>query len=360
MKVTTVGVDLAKNVLQVHGVDEHGKKLFNRQLKVEQVMPFFANLPACLVGMEACASAHYWARKLQALGHQVRLMAPQYVKPYVKTNKNDAIDAEAVCEAVRRPNMRFVAVKSEQQQAVAALHTLRASAMSARNAQANRLRGLLLEFGLRIPKGIGYIGQVPALIEDGANELPAALRIALQHEYEHFQLLEQRLARVHQQILQCHQHDAASQVLEAIPGIGALGATALVAHMGDPHNFRAGHELAAWLGIVPRQHSSGGKSTLKGISKHGNSYVRTLLIHGARSVLVAVRRKIAAGKDPASFSATERWVLRLSERANPNVACVALANKNARTAWALLAHGRRYAGDHVSLSPRQQLQLEAG
>lgn len=354
MKITTVGLDLAKNVLQVHCVDERERKVANRQLKVGQVMEYFANLPPCLVGMEACASAHFWGRKIRSLGHTVKLMPPQYVKPYVKTNKNDAIDAEAVCDAVRRPNMRFVAIKSVDQQAVSALHTLRAGAMKARNMVANRLRGVLLEFGIRIPQGVTYVSQrVPDELEDAGNELPAVLRIALHDEYEQFKALDQRVQRLQQQIQQWHGEHAASKALEKIPGVGVLSATALVAHMGDPNGFVNGRQLGAWLGIVPRQRSSGGKNTLLGISKHGDTYLRTLLIHGARSVVSSIKRRLAAGKDPSSFSATERWVMELLKRRNANVASVALANKNARTAWAILVHGKPYEKDHISVRPSQ-------
>ena len=358
MKITTVGLDLAKDVLQVHCVDEHGRKVANRQLKVGQAMEYFANLPACLVGIEACASAHYWGRKFESVGHTVRLMPPQYVKPYVKTNKNDAIDAEAICEAVRRPNMRFVALRSVDQQAVSALHTLRAGAMKARNTVANRLRGMLLEFGIRIPRGVSQVGQrVPEELEDAGNELPGVLRIGLRDEYELFKALDQRLQRVQQQIQQWHKDHAASKALETIPGLGVLSATALVAHVGDGKSFANGRQLSAWIGIVPRQRSSGGKTTLLGISKHGDSYLRTLLIHGARSVLCSIKRRLAAGRDPSSFSATERWAIELLKRRDANVVAVALANKNARTAWAILLHGKPYEKEHANERPSRQRGL---
>jgi transposase len=358
MKIIRVGVDLAKNVFQVHGVDEHARRVFNRQIKLAHVMEFFARLQPCMIGMEACASAHYWARKLSSLGHTVKLMPPQYVKSYVKTNKNDAIDAEAICEAVSRPNMRFVAPKSVDQQAVTALHALRCGAMKARNATANRLRGLLLEFGITIPKGVAYVSQrVPDELEDAGNELPSALRIALQDEYEQFKALEQRLQRLQAQITQWHREHAASQVLEKIPGVGVLTATALVAGIGDAAGFANGRQVSAWIGIVPKQHSSGGKIQLLGISKHGDSYLRTLLIHGARSVVSSLKRRLAAGENPATFTSTQRWLIDLLQRRNANVAAVALANKNARTAWALLAHAKPYEPGHVSVSPRARAGL---
>ena len=358
MKTTTLGLDLAKNVLQVHAVNEHGQRTLNRQVKVTQAMEFFTRLQPCVIGIEACASAHYWARKLSALGHTVKLMPPQYVKAYVKTNKNDAIDAEAICEAVSRPNMRFVAPKSVEQQAVTALHALRSGVMKTRNAVANRLRGLLLEFGIRIPKGVTYVSQrVPAEIEDAANELPGVLRLALQDEYEQFKALEERLLRLQAQITEWHREHAASLVLEKIPGVGVLTATALVAGMGAAAGFANGRQVSAWIGIVPKQHSSGGKTQLLGISKHGDAYLRTLLIHGARSVVSSIKRRLSAGQDPRSFSSTQRWVAELMARRNANVASVALANKNARTAWALLAHGRPFDPEHISVSPRMRAAL---
>lgn len=360
MKVTTVGLDLAKNVFQVHGADERGHKVFNRQLKHAQMMEFFVKLPPCVVAMEACGSAHHWARKLSSLGHTVKLIAPQHVKPFVRTNKNDAADAQAICEAMNRPQMKFVAAKSPEQQGVGALHALRAGAMKARNATSSRLRGLLLEFGIRIPEGISCISKhVPDALEDASNEIPTVLRIALFDEYEHFKALEVRVARLQQQIDQWHRTSAASQALAKIPGVGLLTATSMVAQAGDPSAFANGRQVSAWLGIVPKQNSSGGKTTLLGISKHGDSYLRTLLIHGARSIVSLLKRRLASGADPAKFSPTERWLVELLKRRNANVACVALANKNARTAWAILKHGRPYEPGHVSLSPRARAALAA-
>jgi len=354
MKATTVGLDLAKAVFQVHGVDERGRKVFNRQLRRSAVLEFFVRLPACVVAMEACASAHYWARKLSALGHTVRLIPPQYVKAYVKSHKNDAVDAEAICEAAGRPNMRFVPVKNVDQQAVMSLHALRQGLMQTRNASINRLRGLLLEFGIAIAKGVAHLPRVLDELEDARNELPTVLRIALRDEYDQVGALQQRLQRVEAQIAQWHREHAPSQALEKIPGIGVLSATAMVACMVDPAAFVNGRQVGAWIGIVPRQHSSGGKTQLLGISKHGDRYLRTLFIHGARAVISALKRKVAAGLEPSSMTSTQRWLLQLMQRRNANVAAVALANKNARTAWAVLAHGRPYSAEHVSISPRAQ------
>ena len=338
MKVTTIGIDLAKNVIQVHGVDERGKAVLKKQLKRNQVVAFFANLPPCLVGIEACASAHHWARKLQSFGHTVKLMAPQFVKPYVKTNKNDVADAEAICEAVSRPTMRFVPVKNAEQQAVLALHRARQGFVKARTAQANQIRGLLAEYGIVIPQGIGHIAKrLPDILEDGENNLPGPFRQLLNRLGEHLKELERQVGELEVQIQSWHRQNEASKKLAQIPGIGPITASALVASIGDAKSFENGRQLAAWLGLVPRQHSSGGKQVLLGISKRGDTYLRTLLIHGARAVIRVAERKL----DHANS-----WLARLMGRRNKNVAAVALANKNARTVWALLAHGRRYQADY--------------
>jgi transposase len=339
MKITTVGVDLAKNVLQVHGVDEHGKTVVKKQLKRDQVAPFFANLPPCLIGMEACGSAHHWARKLQGFGHTVRLMAAQFVKPYVKTNKNDAADAEAICEAVRRPNMRFVPIKNIEQQAVLSLHRVRQGFVKARTAQANQIRGLLGEFGLIIPVGIANIAKrVPQLLEDASNELPGSLRLLIDRLMAHLKELDRQVGELEVQIIAWHRASDVSTKLQKLPGIGPITASALVASLGDAKNFDSGRQLAAWLGLVPRQHSSGGKNVLLGMSKRGDSYLRTLLIHGARAVI----RHAQAKPDG------QGWLHRLLARRNANVAAVALANKNARIAWALLAHEREFRADYAA------------
>jgi transposase len=307
-------------------------------LKRKEVAAFFANLPPCLIGMEACASAHHWARKLESFGHTVKLMAPQFVKPYVKTNKNDAADAEAICEAVNRPNMRFVPIKNAEQQAVLALHRARQGFVKARTAQANQIRGLLAEYGIVIPQGIGHIAQrLPQILEDGENDLPGAFRELLDRLGDHLQELDRQVGALEVQIQSCHRENEASKKLAQIPGIGPITASALVASIGDAKSFENGRQLAAWLGLVPRQHSSGGKQVLLGISKRGDTYLRTLLIHGARAVIRVAERK--AGH-------ADSWLARLMGRRNKNVAAVALANKNARTVWALLTHGRDYQADY--------------
>jgi transposase len=338
MEITTVGIDLAKSVFQVHAVDQHGKVVLRKQLKRGQVAEFFANLPTCLIGMEACGSAHYWARKLQAMGHTVKLMAPQFVKPYVKTNKHDAADAEAICEAVRRPNMRFVPVKNIEQQAVLALHRVRQGWVKARTAQANQIRGLLSEFGLIVPQGIGHItSRVPAILDEAKDELPRVFQELMLRLLEHFRDLDRQVQEMEHQIQSWHRANALSRKLEQIPGIGPITASALVASIGDAKNFANGRQLAAWLGVVPKQHSSGGKTNLQGISKRGDTYLRTLLIHGARAVIRQIERKVNV----------QGWLGKLLGRRNKNIATVALANKNARIAWALLAHDRNFRSDYV-------------
>lgn len=339
MKITIVGIDLAKNVLQIHGVNKQGKKVFNKQLQRNHVLSYFAQLPPCLIGMEACGSAHFWARKLQELGHTVKLMAPQFVKPYVKTNKNDAADAEAICEAVTRPTMRFVPIKNGEQQAVLSLHRARQGFVKARTAQANQIRGLLIEYGITIPQGIVHITKrIPEILEDGENELPGVFRQLLQRLGEHLKELNRQAIELDTQIQTWHRKSEASKKLACIPGIGPLTASALIASIGDAKNFKNGRQLAAWLGLVPRQHSSGGKPRLQGISKRGDTYLRTLLIHGARSVI-----RVAEGKT----TPTHNWAINLVERRNKNVATVALANKNARIVWALLTQNREYQSDFV-------------
>jgi transposase len=340
MKITTVGIDLAKNVFAIHGVNEHGRTVLKKVLKRDQVAAFFANLPACLIGMEACASAHYWARKLQGKGHTVRLIAPQFVKPYVKSNKNDAADAEAICEAVVRPNMRFVPIKNVEQQAVLAQHRARQGFIKARTAQANQIRGLLAEFGFIIPQGIANIAKrVPELLEDATNELPDSFRLLVQRLMEHLKELDHQADEVEAQIVTWHRDNELSRKLAEVPGIGPITASALVATVSDAKNFDNARQLAAWIGLVPRQNSSGGKNVLLGISKRGDTYLRTLLIHGARSVICAFQRK---------KNKVDGWLGALLVRRNPNVVAVALANKNARIVWALLAHGREFRPDYTS------------
>lgn len=334
MNITRIGLDLAKNFFQVHGVDAHDKPLVRKRLRRAQVIAFFAQLPPCLIGMEACGSAHYWARRLCALGHTVKLMAPQFVKPYVKTNKNDARDAEAICEAVGRANMRFVPIKGVEQQALLGLHRARQGFVAARTAQANQIRGLLSEFGIVMGKSMANLKrQLPEILADAENELPGMSRELFARLFRHLQELDQQVQALEQQIKAWHREDENSRRLEAIPGIGALTASALIGSIGNASAFKNARQFAAWLGLVPRQHSTGGKEQLLGISKRGDTYLRTLLIHGARAVLRHL-------KQPAREE--QGWLRRLAERRNSNIAAVALAHKNARIVWALLAHAQEY------------------
>jgi len=339
METTALGLDLAKNVFQLHGVDAEGHGTVKKAVRRQHLLATFAKMPPCLIGVEACASAHHWARKLQELGHTVRLMAPQFVKPYVKTNKNDAADAEAICEALRRPNMRFVPIKSSEQQAVLSLHRARQGFVKARTAQANQIRGLLAEFGHVIPQGISHVTkQLALIIHDEQSQLPGVFVDLLHRLGEHLKELDRHVGELEVQIQLWHRQCLASTKLASIPGVGAITASAMVASIGDARCFKDGRQLAAWLGLVPRQHSSGGKPTLLGISKRGDAYLRTLLIHGARSVIRVAQRK--AGH-------TGSWLNKLLERRSVNVAAVALANKNARTIWALLAHDREFRADYA-------------
>jgi transposase len=339
MNTTTVGLDIAKSVFQVHGIDERGHTTLQKRVRRAQLVTFFANLPRCLVGIEACASAHHWARELSKLGHEVKLMSPQFVKPYVKTNKNDARDAEAICEAVRRPNMRFVAIKTVAQQELLMLHRVRQRLVLERTAKANQLRGLLAEFGIVLPQGFPALERgVPEVLADAENGLSDRLRERFSQLFSQLRELCTTVRQWEQQILAWHRENLLSRRLDQIPGIGPLGASALLASIGDIRTFKNGRQLAAWLGLVPRQDSSGGKTRLLGISKRGDRYLRTLLILGAQSVLRQMKR------NPAR--AAHSWLGRLTARSHPHIAAVALANKNARIAWALLAHEREYQADY--------------
>ena len=340
MNVTTIGIDLAKNIFQVHGVDERGNAVLRKQLRRPQLLPYFANLPPCLVGMESCCGAHYFSRRLEAYGHTVKLIAPQFVKPYVKTNKNDAADAEAICEAVARPNMRFVPAKNMEQQAVLMLHRAREGFIGQRTAQVNQLRGLLMEFGIVFPKGITLArSTIPTILADETNELPPRARQLFRRLFDHVRELDRQAKEIEDQIQAWHRDDPASQRLRQIPGVGFITATALTASIGDVRAFKNGRQMAAWLGLVPRQYSSGGKQVLRRISKRGDGYLRKLLVIGARAVLRHLKAK--PDQEP-------RWIDRLLTRRHSNIAAVALANKNARIAWALLAHDREYQADYQS------------
>lgn len=338
MKIATIGIDLAKALFQIHGVDEHGKVVLRTQLKRKDMAKYFANLEPCLIGMEACGSAHYWARKLEGYGHTIRLMAPQFVKPYVKTNKNDIADAEAICEAVSRPNMRYVSVKTVEQQAILSVHRARQGFVKARTAQSNQIRGLLSEFGIVIPQGIRSImNQMPEILEDGENGLPGMMRTLLERLTENLKEMNRQVEELEKQIVLWHRENEASRRLAEISGIGPNTVSAIVATVGRAKEFKNGRQLAAWMGLVPRQHSSGGKQNLLGISKRGDTYLRTLLIHGARAVIRFAENK----------AKPESWLRKLMARRNKNIAAVALANKNARIVWALLVNNQTFHPDYI-------------
>lgn len=334
MKIKRIGLDLAKQVFQIHGVDGEDRVVLKRQLRRQQMLAFFSKIEPCLIGMEACGGAHYWGRELMKFGHTVRLMAPQHVKPYVKGNKNDMNDAEAICEAAGRPNMRFVAVKTVAQQDLQSCHRVRTLLVRQRTAKANEIRGLLSEYGIVVANRIESLRRaLPALLEnmdlipgEGLRQLLMALR-------EDLVYLDERVRQLDQVIERAAREDAVARRLQQIPGIGPVTATALVASVGDARQFRRARDMAAWLGLVPRQQSSGGKAVLQGISKRGDAYLRTLLIHGARSVARVASRKT---------DALSQWTDRISRRRHANIAVVALANKNARIAWALMTRGTDY------------------
>jgi len=334
MKIRILGIDLAKNVFSVHGVDGRGKTVLHRELRRRQLLPFMRQLQPCLVGMEACGGAHYWAREMAKLGHEVRLMSPQFVRPYVKSNKNDARDAEAICEAVGRPSMRFVAIKSQSQQDMMALHRVRSLLIRERTALMNEMRGLLAECGVITALGASALRRLIATImAEPDDRVSGLLREILSEMNERLRLFEERLKHYDVRIAELARTDKRAGRLMAVQGVGPLTATALIAAVGDARQFRSGRELSAWLGLVPRQYSSGERVMLLGISKRGDRYLRTLLIHGARTTLRHAGRK----RDSRS-----RWVVRLRERRGPNIAAVALANKNARVLWALLTRGEEY------------------
>ena len=331
--VTTVGLDLAKNVFQVHAIDAAGTVLARRQLRRAEVLKFFSGLPRCLVGMEACASAHHWARELAALGHEVRLMPPAYVKPYVKRGKTDAADAEAICEAVTRPTMRFVAVKTADQQAVLMLHKTRNLLVRQRTMLVNALRGHLAEYGIVHRQGaVGVAAAIQALHE-ARDALPELARDALHTIVARLRDLSAEVERIEARIVAWHRGNETSRRLATIPGIGPITASAIAAAVPDASLFRSGRQFAAWLGLTPRAHSSGGKERLGGISRQGDGYLRRLLVVGATAMVRLARRD--AGRQP--------WMARLLERKPAKVAAVALANKMARVAWAVTMRKEAYA-----------------
>ena len=331
-EITTIGLDLAKHVFQVHGVDASGVTVVRKRLRRSEVLAFFTRLPRCLVGLEACATAHYWARELQTIGHEVRLMPAQYVKAYVKRNKNDAADAEAICEAVQRPTMRFVPVKTAEQQAALLLHRGRERLVRQRTALVNALRAHLAEYGVIAPLGLRNVARLIAIVRDEIDtRLPAPARQVLEVLATQVEQLEAAVAALEKQLIAWHKANPVSQRLATIPGIGPIIATAVAATVVEASGFRSGREFAAWLGLVPRQHSTGGKARLGGISKRGNRYLRRLLINGASANLL---RSKATNADP--------WVIGLRRRRPSLVVAVALANKTARIAWAVMHRQENY------------------
>jgi transposase len=340
MQISTIGIDIAKNVFQVHGVDAAGKPVLKKQLRRGQILEFFGKLPPCLIGMEACATSHHWARELRKLGHDVRLMPPSYVKAYVKRGKNDAADAEAICEAVTRPSMRFVPIKSAEQQGALMLHRTRDLLIRQRTQLINAMRAHLAELGLVAQKGREGLQQLMRTVADAGDErLPSDAGFACQAIVAQLQAVQMQIAGLDQRIHQAHRANPASKRLETIPGFGVIVSTAVVATITDPKAFKTGREFAAWIGLVPRQNSTGGKERLGSISKQGDRYLRRLLIVGALAVIKSARTR--PDKHP--------WVMKLLSRRPAKVVAVALANKMARIAWAILAKGETYrAPAHTS------------
>ncbi len=332
-KIATIGLDIAKSVFQVHGIDAAGEVVVRKRLSRARVIPFFAKLPRCLVGIEACSTSHHWARELIALGHDVRLMPAQYVKPYVKRGKNDAADAEAICEAVTRPTMRFVAVKTPEQQSVMMLHRVRLMLNRQRTQLSNAMRAHMSEFGIVAPVGRLGLERLLAIIADGDDaSIPGDARLCLE-------MLGAQLAVVKEQVLEndrrirlsARETEVGRRLME-IPGVGPLLASAFVASVADPHIFKTGRDLAAWIGLVPRQNSSGGKERLGGISRAGNRYLRQMLVVGAMAVIRHAER----------HGSKRAWLIELMKRRAKKVAAVALANKTARMVWAMMTSGAHY------------------
>lgn len=334
MNIKTVGLDLAKNVFHVVGLDNHGHEKMKKRLSRSQVLKHFANSAACVIGMEACAGSHYFAREMRKLGHEVKLIPPQYVKAYLRGQKNDYNDARAIAEAVRVPSMRFVAVKTVEQQDVQSLVRLREGAINGRTAAVNRMRGLLGEYGLVMGKSLSALRRaLPEILEDASNGLTEGFRRLLNRELQHLLELDAHIDTLTAELTAVSKQDDRVQRLQTAPGYGPIVASVFASVMGDGSQYRCGREASASVGLVPRQHSSGGKSVLLGISKRGDRYLRSLLIHGARAVVNAAQKK---------DDALSRWINRLRETRGMNKATVALANKLARMGWAILRNGTTY------------------
>jgi transposase len=342
MQVTTIGLDIAKNVFQVHGIDVDEKVVVRKQLRRSQVLEFFKALPPCLVGMEACATAHYWARELTRLGHQVRLMPAKDVKAYVKRNKNDAADAEAICEAVRRPTMRFVQIKSAEQQGRLMLHRTRDLLMRQRTQLINALRAHMAELGVVAAQGNAGLKELLKIIAGERDvRLPVDAHASLVVLAAGLHAVQTMIRSIDKRIIVEHRSNEAGKRLRSIPGIGVVGASAIVATVQDPKVFRSGRDFAAWIGLVPREDSTGGKHKLGPISKQGDRYLRRILVVGAHAVLKLARQK------PEKYP----WLTQLLARRPFRVVAVALANKMARVAWALLAKGGTYSRARALVAP---------
>jgi transposase len=338
--VCRIGLDIAKNFFQVHGVDKHGKEVFNKKLKRAEVLPFFANLPSCLIGLEACAGAHYWARELTKLdaGHDVRVVSPRHVKPFIVSNKTDAADARAICEVVGRPSTRFVNVKTVEQQDMAGWHRIRGRKVKERTALTNQIRALLHEQGIILPQGITHVRKrLPYIIEELNNGLSLSARDYLSELYSELVDCDTMVAKYESRIKKFAVTNENCKRLLKIPGVGPMTATAIVAHVGTAKHFKNGRAFASCMGLTPKEYSSGGKQKLLGITKRGSSHIRCLLVQGARIITRYSLRKL-----PETTEQRIRWVQELVERRGKHVAAVALANKTARIIWALLARGEEY------------------
>lgn len=339
--IKVLGIDLAKNVFQLHGINEIGKCVLKKRVGRNELIEFLAQLPVCLIGIEACGGSHYWARMFIGMGHTVKIMAPQFVKPYVKSNKNDANDAEGICEAVTRPNMKFVSVKKIEQQDILLSHRARELVIKQRTAQANQIRGLLAEYGIVIALGISHIREIPEILENNKSKLTIKSEAIFNRLYEQFKVYDEQV-KIYDTEIQLHAaNDPMCVEIQKIEGVGPLTASAMVASIGDASVFNNGREVSAWLGLVPKQHSSGNKIRLGGISKRGDRYLRTQLIHGARSAL-----RHCEGKEDKK----NKWAADVKQRCGFNKAAVALANKNARTIWSLMATGACYRASEIKES----------
>ncbi|HVY52936.1 MAG TPA: IS110 family transposase [Gammaproteobacteria bacterium] len=331
--IKVLGIDLAKNVFQLHGTDAKGKQILRKRFNRMQLIEFVSNLSPCIIGIEACTGAHYWGRLFERYGHTVKMMAPQFVKPYIKSNKSDRNDARGIAEAVTRPDMKFVPIKMIEQQETLLLHRARELVVKQRTAQANQIRGCLLEFGVVIPQGVTQIRKLPIILEDNADKLTAKAKEVFLELYEQFITYDLQEKKYQRQIERQANQDVMCQEIMKIEGVGPLIASATVATIGDAKLFKNGREVAAWLGLVPKQHSSGNKVRLLGISKRGDHYVRKLLIQGARSAVKNCEKKT---------DMKNKWIADKKQRCGFNKAAVALANKNARIIWAVMVTGECY------------------